>query len=128
VQPDNTAAVVVVVLVVVAVVVMVILASIGNLNWNDDGSSSGTINVSIHSSESTYTISYKIYFDGSYIASGTLLPGATNAVSSTVHFSGTSHTYTVSAQGTVVGSGWSVSDSDTVLVQNGGTGRVDLYL
>lgn len=127
-KPDNTAAIIVVVFVAVAVVAIVFLASIGNLNWFDDGSSSGTINVYIHSSESTFNINYKVYFDGSYIGSGTVLPGATNAISSTVSFSGTSHTYTINAQGTVVGSGWSVSDSDAALLQNGGNIRVDLYL
>ena len=110
--------------VVAIVILVIILASSGGVL----GGSSATLHINVNSTHLLFSVSYNLYVNGALIDSDTLAAGYYMAITYTYHWaSQSSTTITVSATSTGGGFG-SQTDSESVLVSNGGSFTVNLYI
>ena len=128
-EGSHNAWVIGVAVVVIAIIAIVILAAIFSTSSGTVfGGSSATLHINVNSTHLLYSVSYNLYVDGSLIDSDTLSAGYYMAVTYTYHWASQSST-TITVSATSSGGGFgSQTDSDSVLVSDGGSYTVNLYI
>ena len=111
-------------IVIAAVVVMVILAIV----FFAFSRSTATLNIYVNSTHILFSVNYNLYVEGSLVDSGPISPGYYVYYTYTYDWSSSDPT-TVTVAADSTGGGWgSVSDSETLVVSDGGSYTVNLYI
>ena len=126
--PKGTSVGTIVAGIVIAFVIILVILAVIFFAFPQFSGSTATLNIYVNSTHILYSVSYNVYVAGSLIDSDTLAPGYQVYYSYTYHWSSSDPT-TVTVSATSTGGGFgSESDSKAVMVTDGGTYTINLYV